>query len=571
MSDAIKRAAIYARYSSDNQRDASIEDQVRNCMRLVEERGWQIAGVYSDRAQSGATTLRVDFQRMLADARSGRFDVIVAEGLDRLSRDQEATAGLFKQMQFLGVAIVTRQEGEISELHVGLKGTMNALFLKDLAEKTHRGLEGRVRQGKSGGGRAFGYDIVRDRDASGEVIRGVRKVNESEAVVVERIFSDFAAGKSPRAIARALNEEGVKGPQGRPWRDTTIRGHATRRTGILRNDLYAGALVWNKQEYLRNPETGKRVARPNSPDEVVREAVPHLRIVDEALWTKVQDRLGLIAESPRAVKNRAASFRDYRRPKHLLTGLIKCGTCGGNLAATGQDYLACTAARSGAGCSNRTSVKRSHIERVVLDGLRERLMMPDAIAAFTRAFHAELNRKRADDQLLAEAYKRELAQVGKKISGIIDAVAMKVLTGPHIRAEMDVLCARRDELARLIEVAPPPAPRFHPKLAEQYRAEVERLHAALSVPDARSEAADRLRRLIECVTVRTDASGQFIELTGDISMLITLPGGKVPDPYKSSVQVVAGACNQLDLQLAELLRVCCQHPIEAHPLRFTTA
>jgi site-specific DNA recombinase len=123
----MKRAAIYARFSSEGQREASIEDQVRICSKLVEDRSWQVAGVYTDRAISGATTLRPGYQRLLADARSHMFDILVAEGLDRLSRDQEATCALYKMLGFLGIAAVTRAEGEISELRVGLKGTMNAL------------------------------------------------------------------------------------------------------------------------------------------------------------------------------------------------------------------------------------------------------------------------------------------------------------------------------------------------------------------------------------------------------------------------------------------------------------
>src|SRR5262249_47727648 len=136
------RAAIYARFSSEGQREASIEDQNRNCCRLCEQMDWPVTELYSDRAISGATTLRPGYQRMLSDAPLRKFDFIVAEGLDRLSRDQAAIATLFKQLSFLGIRIVTCAEGEVNELHVGLKGTMNALFLKDLAMKTHRGLEG---------------------------------------------------------------------------------------------------------------------------------------------------------------------------------------------------------------------------------------------------------------------------------------------------------------------------------------------------------------------------------------------------------------------------------------------
>jgi DNA invertase Pin-like site-specific DNA recombinase len=159
--------------------------------------------VYCDRAISGATTLRPDYQRLLSDARQKTFDVVVAEGLDRLSRDPEATAAFYKLATFQKIQIQTVAEGEVNDLHVGLKGTMNALFLKDLAIKTHRGIEGRVRQGRSEGGRAYGYRAT--RAAGGEAERGTRIIVDCEAKIVRRIFERFAAGLSPRAIARELN------------------------------------------------------------------------------------------------------------------------------------------------------------------------------------------------------------------------------------------------------------------------------------------------------------------------------------------------------------------------------
>ena len=151
------RVAIYARYSSENQREASIADQFRICREFAQRQGWQIAKEYSDHAVSGATLLRSGFQAMMASALRKDVDVVLAESLDRFSRDQEDTAGLFKRLTFAGVSIVTLAEGDITHLHVGLKGTMNALFLKDLADKTRRGLRGRVELGKSGGGLCYGY------------------------------------------------------------------------------------------------------------------------------------------------------------------------------------------------------------------------------------------------------------------------------------------------------------------------------------------------------------------------------------------------------------------------------
>src|SRR5260221_5209167 len=155
------KVAIYARYSSENQRDASIADQFRVCREFAQRQGWTIAGEYEDHAVSGATLLRSGFQAMMAAALRKQVDIVLAESLDRFSRDQEDTAGLFKRLTFAGVAIVTLAEGDITFLHIGLKGTMNAMYLSDLTDKTRRGLRGRIENGKAGGGLCYGYRVVR--------------------------------------------------------------------------------------------------------------------------------------------------------------------------------------------------------------------------------------------------------------------------------------------------------------------------------------------------------------------------------------------------------------------------
>jgi site-specific DNA recombinase len=134
------KVAIYARYSSDNQRDASIADQFRICREFARKQNWTIAKEYSDHAVSGATLMRAGFQALMASALRKEVEVVLAESLDRFSRDQEDTAGLFKRLTFAGVSIVTLAEGDITFLHIGLKGTMNAMYLQELADKTRRGL-----------------------------------------------------------------------------------------------------------------------------------------------------------------------------------------------------------------------------------------------------------------------------------------------------------------------------------------------------------------------------------------------------------------------------------------------
>jgi site-specific DNA recombinase len=283
------KVAIYARYSSDNQRDASIGDQLRVCRAFAERHGWAICEEYTDHAVSGATLLRPGFQALMRDALNRRFDVVLAESLDRFSRDQEDTAGLFKRLTFAGVNIVTLAEGDITHLHIGFKGTMNALFLKDLAEKTHRGLRGRIEEGKSAGGLCYGYRVVKTLCA-GTLTTGEREIDPEQAAVVECIFREFAAGVSPDSIVKTLNREGVAGPFGGTWSPSTIHGNAKRGTGILNNELYVGRMVWNRLRYVKNPDTGKRVSRLNPASEWISKSVPDLRIITDELWEAAKER-----------------------------------------------------------------------------------------------------------------------------------------------------------------------------------------------------------------------------------------------------------------------------------------
>jgi Recombinase len=114
--------------------------------------------------------------------------------------------------RFVRLKIVTLSESEVNELHIGLERTMGALYLKDLADKTRRGLRGRVEAGEPGGGNSYGYDVVKKIDDNGQPVRGERRINPQQGAIVVRIFKDYARGVSPRAIAKQLNREGVPSP-----------------------------------------------------------------------------------------------------------------------------------------------------------------------------------------------------------------------------------------------------------------------------------------------------------------------------------------------------------------------
>jgi DNA invertase Pin-like site-specific DNA recombinase len=347
----MSKYAIYARYSTDIQSEKSVEDQARECQKYINANNGTTYGIYADRAMSGASRFRPDYQKMLNDAHEGKFEFIIAEALDRLSRDQEDLAALYKCLVFHGITLFTLSEGEINELHVGLKGTMNALFLKDLARKTRRGLEGRVRAGKSAGGKAYGYDIVKEFDHNGAPITGQMQINQFEARIIQRIFIEFSEGKSPRQIAKVLNEENISGPHGKTWTDTVIRGHRKKGTGILNNERYIGKIVWNKQRFIKNPETGKRISRLNPKDEWIIQENPELSLISENLWKSVKARQEIIAQTA-PIQCGKNHLTGSRRNKFLLSGLLKCGECGGGYTITSKDRY---------GCANRKNRKTSFI------------------------------------------------------------------------------------------------------------------------------------------------------------------------------------------------------------------
>ncbi len=512
------KVALYARYSSEHQRDASIEDQLRICRQRAERENWTIVDSYTDRAISGASLLRPGIQELIQDAQRGRFEMIVAEAMDRLSRDQEDIAGLFKRMSFAGVKLFTLSEGEVGQLHIGLKGTMNALFLKDLADKTRRGQRGRIEGGKSGGGLCYGYDVIRAIGADGQPVTGERKINAAEADVVRRIFVEYAAGKSSRTIACKLNADGIAGPQGRAWGPSTIHGNIARRNGVLNNELYVGRLVWNRQRFLKDPESGKRIARGNPESEWVVQTVPELRIVDDRLWANVRERQSSLKVS--SSETGANPTAERRRPKYLFAKLTRCGACGGGYNLISGTLLGCATARNKGTCANRLNIRRDTLEAAVLDGLRDQMMEPALFKEFCDEFTREVNRLRMVGSASLEAKRAELPKIVRQIRGIIEAIK-DGLYQSSMKAEMERLEGRKAELEHALAEAEAPPPLLHPSLAEVYRQKVTTLADALTREDTRDNAAEIIRSLVSAIVLTPEDGKLAITLQGDLAAMLS--------------------------------------------------
>ena len=518
------KVALYARYSSDSQRDASIADQFRLCREHAQKQGWQIVEEYSDHAVSGSSLLRPGIQALMSDAQKGHFDIVVAEAMDRLSRDQEDIAGLHKRMSFAGIKIITLSEGEINSLHVGLKGTMNALFLKDLADKTRRGLRGRIENGKSGGGKSYGYDTLKQFDALGEPIRGDRTINALEAKVIRQIFTDYNSGKSPKRMATELNKQGIPAPGGKEWGFSTINGNVQRGTGILNNELYVGRMIWNRQTFIKDPDSGKRQARLNAPEAWITKDMPELRIVDEALWQATKARQASLKITQRQDGTEEEnSFRDRRRPSYLLSGLVKCGCCGGGYAMISAEILGCSKARNNGTCNNRKNIRRDKLEHRVLNGLRCQLMHPDLFKVFCDEFTKEMNKLRMNGRANIDAAIAELAKVEKQINGIINAITDGMYHS-SMKQKMTKLETRKAELQSVLANSEATPPLLHPKMADYYREQVSKLNLCLreEMEAGRMGSAEALRSLISRIVLTPTDTGMEVKLEGDLAGILSI-------------------------------------------------
>ena len=509
------KAAIYARYSSELQTDASIEDQVRLCKEKAESESWDIVECYTDHGISGSSVmLRPGVQRLVQDGMEGKYDILIAEAMDRLSRDQEDIAAIYKRMQFAGITIITLSEGEINNLHVGLKGTMNAMFLKDLADKTRRGLRGRVEKGKSGGGLTYGYDVVKAFDANGEPVCGERKINNEQAAIVVRIFKEYLAGMSPKSIAKQLNKDGIPCPSGKEWGASTIYGNRQRGTGILNNELYIGQLVWNRLRYIKNPDTGKRVSRLNDEKDWIRKDVPELRIIDQDLWDKVKEKQG-------EIRKQHSEFWGKQRPKNLFSYLLKCECCGGGYSKVSKDHFGCSTARNKGTCDNRLTIRQNKLEEAVLNALKEHLMDEELCKVFCEEYTRHMNELRSKHNAKRIALEKELKTLITREDEMIEAIC-NGFANESLKVKMHANEARQKEIKAILENSEEIKVMMHPGIAQQYHREVQELIISLNTHDRRQEAVTLIRSLIDKITLTPDSKKEnlIVDLHGDLAGIL---------------------------------------------------
>lgn len=478
-------AVIYARFSTELQSESSIADQFRVCREYAEANGWQVSAEFSDRGISGAALgNRPGAQAAIAATR----DVLLVMDLSRLSRSQDL-APMLSRLRHRGARVIGVQDGYDSDsrtarMQAGLSGIMSEEFRAMIADRTRSALQMRAKAGQPTGGKAY-----------------------DDPEIVREIFARFAAGESMKAIASDLNRRGIPSP-GVDWKPRARpRGHwlvSTLHT-LLRNERYIGRVIWNRSQWVKNPDTGRRARRERPASEwIVTDCAP---LIDLDTWTRAQARF-----SVRVGKGGG-------KPSYLLSGLLECGACGSKLIVVGGSQRRYTCGTYHAGgehaCSNRVTFPRWIAEERILDHVQEEMLSPAAVAEGVKMLREE----RAKAEAPVKPADREVIELQRLVrEGVLSAEVV----APAL-AE-----ARRRSKARTTPVERPwPSDKV-------WRAAVENMRDVLRGEDV-TAAREVLRELIGNVRC-VPADGYVVAELTKRKVLLTGTG-------RSVYGMVAGACN----------------------------
>jgi site-specific DNA recombinase len=435
------RTAAYARFSSDLQKDTSLEDQLRTCREYAARHGWdwQDTHVYSDAAISGSSLEgRAGLHAVLTTAASlpRPFDVLLVDDSSRVARDLPDALRVLQRLTFAGVRVIYISQGidsasEQAETLVAVHGLVDSLYLREMAQKIKRGLRGQLHRGFATGGRTYGYRTVPVPDPTrpGEYTGFRVEIEPAEASSIQAVFGWYGNGVSVPQIITRLTQAGHPAPRGGQWRVGAVQR-------ILRNPKYRGFLIWGRTQTARKPGSRTKAARRVPPEQWQTAERPELRVISDELWERVQARMRTIdvaLNSQRRGRNALVSGRNAQLySSTLFSGLMTCGVCGKavNVVSTHRvkgvlyRYYGCAhASRNGATvCTNRLTVRVEIADRELLAGLQAELLRPDTVGYITGRLAAALNDLIDQRPHEREAIERAKATAEQKLRNLVAAV-----------------------------------------------------------------------------------------------------------------------------------------------------
>ena len=498
------RAAVYSRYSTDSQDATSITGQVSNCEDCALTHNLTITERYSDEAISGNDDTRPGYMALLAASEAGKFDGIIVDETSRLTRRPGELPRLLEILAFRNQFLLDCKgfdsRHETAALLASIYGGIDSLELRKIKDRTHRGLRERAKAGFSAGGKTYGYETEAvDPDDTNSKKRLI--VIEQEASIVREIFTRYADGESPRRICDDLNARNIPSPgsswkrktrRSRGWMGSALSGTAKQYTGILRRELYIGQVIWNRRKMKKVPGTSKRIAEMRPRAEWIIQDHPELRIVDDALWTRVQARLKRCRQ-----KTHQNNKRPRLRPsKYLLSGLMKCGECGANFIMRDTRAYACSSNTNGGRhlCDNEIRVNRDVAESAILENIKTRLLDDDAIAYITDQFKKvlrEIESQPDDSDLL----RNKLLFIDSKLAKLVDAIE-SVGVSDTLANRLALLEQEKADAEHALKTVPAPVkflPDVIPALVKRWREQLISIESLADNPHATREDIEAAR------------------------------------------------------------------------------
>lgn len=387
------KAVIYARYSSANQTEESIEGQLRVCKEYATRQQISIIGSYIDRATTGTNDNRPDFQRMIKDSAKGDFDTVIVYKFDRFARDRYDSANYKRRLKQNGVKLLSAQENipdspEGIILESMLEG-MAEYFSAELSQKVKRGKYERALKNQFHGSTVpLGYKI----DQNKQYI-----IDEETAPIVRKIFNMYTEGHTVANICREVNGLGYKTPQQKPFNLGFIRY-------MIRNNVYIGTYKCGNV-VTENAFKG---------------------IITKSVYEKANQRMD---------NNKHRPGIGRAKEKYFLSGRVFCGHCGSPIIAdsttstngTHHQYYKCKGRIKKNGCKKATS-KKPELEELVYNMTINTLSDPETQKAIAKECIAISQRERTDNNDL-NIYKANLQEVQKEKENILKALSLGIYAG----------------------------------------------------------------------------------------------------------------------------------------------
>jgi site-specific DNA recombinase len=543
------RCAIYARYSSEAQRETSIDDQIRNCRAAAERNGWLVLDQYirSDPKLTGRTFVgRAGLAELirLAKTKPRPFDLILVDDTSRFGRylpdvlrESDALAHHGVSLYFASDRLDSRDEA--FRFAYIIKGIGDEQYVRGLSQKVHRGQEGCIRRGYAAGGTCYGYKnrLISDSSPSGRggtatVLGALPEIIPEEADIVRRIMDMRATGLGFGTISKTLNAEGVPAPQRKYNGRIQQRWFGSAIKEICKNEIYHGVRVWNRTQCVFNSAEGTKVKRKRPQSEWVRVEVPQLAIISDELWTKVQavNKRNRDKTYGRRIggMNRTETSRTY-----LFSGILTCGVCGGRFTVVGgkapKVFYGCRNHRYRQACPARVTIRRERMEQQLVAAISANLLDPRLAQERCHEFAEQLKvrieleeRLARDAELKSPALEQERSALEIQARHLVDAIAQHGISS-FLSAQLETVESRLGEIEHLLSAKPAANLPVvtEEQIREFLRKECKDFCEVLTGDRelARQEIQKRIKNL--SVTPKETPGGAVLEVSGDIELLRT--------------------------------------------------